>query len=241
MTFAKKYKLLLILPILCLFSCNKFSKWFAKKESNTTIRPPKAEVVPSWSVETYYIIQDISPSIGDQIVSRIATGVLKNQNAIRKLDLTEIADISGYRGGYGFAIHPSEITGLSKLSKIQQVITTISEQEVVPVQLVSNILHFQSVSGNAAALTEIYGEASPGSIIHIDDGSGRLLSALTDDNGRWESQIRQNDRLRDRNGYIYIRISKGGAVQFLEMDVLSKQRRRVSHSELPSNSVLIQD
>ena len=105
----------------------------------------------------------------------------------------------------------------------------------------SNILHFQSVSGDAAAYTEIYGEASPGAIVDIDDGSGRMVSVLTADNGTWEARIRQNDRLRDRKGYVYIRISKGAAIQFIEMDVLSKQKRRVNHSELPANSVLIQD
>lgn len=241
MTYTKKYKFLLILLILPLVSCSKFSKWFAKRDDSTIIRPPQAEIVPSWSVETYYVIHDISPAIGDRIMSSIATKVLANPKAIRRLGHEEIITVTGYQDGYGFAIHPSEVTALSKLSRIQQVITEISEQEVVPVQLVSNILHFQSVSGDAAAYTEIYGEASPGSIVDIDDGSGRMVSVLTADNGTWEARIRQNDRLRDRKGYVYIRISKGAAIQFIEMDVLSKKKRRVNHSELPANSVLIED
>jgi len=240
MSLAKKYKFLLFLPVFLLFSCNKFSKWLSKREATTTMSPPKSEIVPSWNVETFYIIQDISSTIGDRIVSSIANRVLIDPQKIRKLDAAEIVNVTGYAGGYGFAIHPSEVTSLSKLSRIQQVIVETSEQEVVPVQLVSNILNFQSVSGDAVANTEIYGEASPGSIVDIDDGSGRLVSVLTTENGQWVAQIRQNDQLRDRKGYVYIRISKGGAVQFLEMDVLSKQRRRVSHSELPSSSILLE-
>ena len=79
-------------------------------------------------------------------MSSIATKVLANPKAIRRLGHEEVITVTGYQDGYGFAIHPSEVTALSKLSRIQQVITEISEQEVVPVQLVSNILHFQSVS-----------------------------------------------------------------------------------------------
>jgi len=240
MSLAKKYKFLLFLPIFLLFSCNKFSKWLSKREATTTMSPPKSEIVPSWNVETFYIIQDISPTIGERIVSRIATRVLVDPKKIRVLDEAEILSVTGYAGGYGFAIHPSEVTALSKLSRIQQVIVEGSEKDVVPVQLVSNILNFQSVSGDAVAYTEIYGEASPGSIVDIDDGSGSIVSVLTTDNGQWVARIRQNDRLRDRNGYVYIRISKGGAVQFLEMDVLSKQRRRVSRADLPSNSILLE-
>jgi len=242
MVFAKNKKILLFLPILLFFSCNKVTKWLAKREAITKNEaPPKAEKVPSWSVETFYVIEDIDPYLGDQIISQIATRVLMNPKAIRRLSDTEIMDVAGYAGDFGFAVHPSEITAISKLSRIQQVITDISQKEIVPVQLVSTVLHFQSLSGSAAAYTEIFGEAPSGSIVDIDDGSGELVSVLTGENGQWEARIRQNDRLRDRNGYVYIKISKGRAIQFLEMDVLSKQKRNVNHSDLPANSVLIED
>lgn len=238
MTLAKKKNLLLVIPLLALFSCNKLTKLLSKKEPITEISPPKAQKLSTWSVETYYLIQDVHPELGDRIMGKVQSQVLNNPTAIRKLDLDEIEAISGYRGGYGFAIHPSEVSNLSKLSRIQQIITDISKQEVVPLKLVSNIFNFQSVSGSAIAYTRIYGEASPGSVIEVDDGSGILVSALADKERQWQARIRQSTQLRARNGFVYIRISKGKAIQYLEMDVLSKQRKRVNYGDLPKNSIL---
>lgn len=244
----KKYLFFLLLLPLLLGSCKKLTKLLAKKQtdpsySNTssTSPSPKVEAISTWKVETFYVIQDIYPELGERIMSEIQNRVLINPKAIRKLSQPEVAEVSGFYDGFGFAIHPSEISGLDKLARIQQVITDVSEKEIVPLKLTRNILNFQSVSGDVESATKIYGEASPDSIVEVDDGSGRIVKVYADERGLWDARITQNDRLRERNGFVYIKISKGQAIQYLQMDVLSKKMRRVNEGELPRDSVLLVD
>jgi len=225
----KKYLFFLLLLPLLLGSCKKLTKLLAKKQtdpsySNTssTSPSPKVEAISTWK-------------------SEIQNRVLINPKAIRKLSQPEVAEVSGFYDGFGFAIHPSEISGLDKLARIQQVITDVSEKEIVPLKLTRNILNFQSVSGDVESATKIYGEASPDSIVEVDDGSGRIVKVYADERGLWDARITQNDRLRERNGFVYIKISKGQAIQYLQMDVLSKKMRRVNEGELPRDSVLLVD
>jgi len=169
----KKYLFFLLLLPLLLGSCKKLTKLLAKKQtdpsySNTssTSPSPKVEAISTWKVETFI-----------------------NPKAIRKLSQPEVAEVSGFYDGFGFAIHPSEISGLDKLARIQQVITDVSEKEIVPLKLTRNIA------------TKIYGEASPDSIVEVDDGSGRIVKVYADERGLWDARITQNDRLRERNGF----------------------------------------
>ena len=239
----KYFFFLLLLPIL-LGSCKKLTKLLAKRQTDSsysTAAPPKAAIISTWQVETFYVIQDIYPELGEQIISEIQNRVLINPKAIRQLSKLEAAEISGFYDAFGFAIHPSEISNLDKLDRIQKVITDVSEKEVVPLKLTRNVLNFQSVSGDVASATKIYGEASPDSIVEVDDGSGRIIKVYADERGLWDARIAQNDRLRVRNGFVYIKISKGEAIQYLEMDVLSKKMRRVNVSELPNDSILLAD
>ena len=244
----KHFFLLLLLPLL-LGSCKKLTKLLAKRQTDpsypnataTATPPPKTEAISTWKVETFYVIQDIYPELGERIMSEIQNRVLINPKAIRKLSQPEVAEVSGFYDGFGFAIHPSEISGLDKLDRIQKVITDVSEQEIVPLKLTRNILNFQSVSGAVESATKIYGEASPDSIVEVDDGSGRIVKVYADERGLWDARITQNDRLRERNGFVYIKISKGQAIQYLQMDVLSKKMRRVNAGELPRDSVLLVD
>ena len=243
----KKYFFFLLLLPFLLGSCKKLTKLLAKRQVDTsystatTSSPPKAETISTWKVETFYVIQDIYPELGERIMLEIQNRVLINPKAIRKLSKMEAAEVSGFYDGFGFAIHPSEISDLDKLDRIQKVITDVSEKEVVPLKLTRNILNFQSVSGDVESATKIFGEASPDSIVEVDDGSGRLVKVYADERGLWDARIIQNDRLRERNGFVYIKISKGDAIQYLEMDVLSKKMRRVNVAELPSDSVLLVD
>ena len=239
----KYFFFLLLLPIL-LGSCKKLTKLLAKRQTDSsysTAPPPRAAIISTWQVETFYVIQDIYPELGEQIISEIQNRVLINPKAIRQLSKLEAAEISGFYDAFGFAIHPSEISNLDKLDRIQKVITDVSEKEVVPLKLTRNVLNFQSVSGDVASATKIYGEASPDSIVEVDDGSGRIIKVYADERGLWDARIAQNDRLRVRNGFVYIKISKGEAIQYLEMDVLSKKMRRVNLEELPKDSVLLVD
>jgi len=239
----KYFFFLLLLPIL-LGSCKKLTKLLAKRQTDSsysTAPPPRAAIISTWQVETFYVIQDIYPELGEQIISEIQNRVLINPKAIRQLSKLEAAEISGFYDAFGFAIHPSEISNLDKLDRIQKVITDVSEKEVVPLKLTRNVLNFQSVSGDVASATKIYGEASPDSIVEVDDGSGRIIKVYADERGLWDARIAQNDRLRVRNGFVYIKISKGEAIQYLEMDVLSKKMRRVNVSELPNDSILLAD
>jgi len=240
----KKYFFFLLLLPFLLGSCKKLTKLLAKRQTDSsysTAPPPKATIISTWQVETFYVIQDIYPELGEQIISEIQNRVLINPKAIRQLSKLEAAEISGFYDAFGFAIHPSEISNLDKLDRIQKVITDVSEKEVVPLKLTRNVLNFQSVSGDVASATKIYGEASPDSIVEVDDGSGRIIKVYADERGLWDARIAQNDRLRVRNGFVYIKISKGEAIQYLEMDVLSKKMRRVNVSELPNDSILLAD
>ena len=247
----KKYFLFLLLLPLVLGSCNKLTKLLAKRQSDLSYSspsvsssssspPPKSQVISStWQVETFYVIQDIYPELGERIILEIQNRVLINPKAIRKLSKMEAAEVSGFYDAFGFAIHPSEMSNLDKLDRIQKIITDVSEKEVVPLKLTRNVLNFQSVSGDVASATKIYGEASPDSIVEVDDGSGRLVKVYADERGLWDARIVQNDQLRARNGFVYIKISKGAAIQYLEMDVLSKKMRRVNVGELPRDSILL--
>lgn len=248
----KKHLFFLLLLSLVLGSCNKLTRLLAKRQADTTYSttstststnskssPPKVEVISTWQVETFYVIQDIYPELGERIIMEIQNRVLINPKAIRRLTKSEAAEVSGLYDSFGFAIHPSEISNLDKLARIQKVITDVSEKEVVPLKLTRNVLNFQSVSGDVASATKIFGEASPDSIVEVDDGSGRLVKVYADERGLWDARIVQNDQLRARNGFVYIKISKGEAIQYLEMDVLSKKMRRVNVAELPRDSILL--
>ena len=249
MILTKNYTYFLFVLLIGLCSCNKLAPLFSKQKiptsyntptpARTTTKPPKAQPITAWNVETFYIIQDINPELGNRIIEELRLRVLMSPRAIRRLSREEIAEVSFVPDGFGFAIHPDEVANLSKLSRIQQVITDVSKKEVVALQLTSSVLNFQSVSGRADSFTEIFGEAPPDSFVEVDDGSGLLIEEYADQRGEWKAQITQNERLRDRNGFVYNKISKGKAVQYLEMDLLSKKRRRISVAELPVGSVFL--
>ncbi len=243
MTFTK-YTCLAILLTITLSSCGKLKRFFGKKQPPITYPSspaPKAQQIAKWNVETSYIMEDVTPELGHRIMKEVSSKILKNINAIRELTVEEYKAAGiNYNSAFGFAIHPDEVASLSKLSSIQQVIMDFSEKEVVPLQLVRNVLYFESVYGAATSFTRIYGVASGGAMIEIDDGSNDIVKTRTNEVGEWFAEIRQNKELSKRNGIVYVKITKGSAIQYLAMNILDKSQRKISISEVPRNSILLQ-
>jgi len=186
-------------------------------------------------------MEDVTPALGHRIMKEVSSKILKNPNAIRELTFEEYQEAGvNYNSAFGFAIHPDEVSALTKLSSIQQVIMDFSEKEIVPLELVSNVLRFKSVYGAAASFTRIYGIAPNGASITIDDGSNEIVRTATNQAGEWFAEIRQNQELSKRNGIVYVKITNDGVVQYLAMNILDKSQRKVVLSEIPRNSILLQ-
>lgn len=243
MTYTK-YTLLTILLIVFLSSCGKIKRFFGPKKPPTIYSSPPAptaQKIAKWSVETSYIMEDVTPALGHRIMEEVSLKILKNPNAIRELTFDEYQKAGvNYNSAFGFAIHPDEVSALSKLSSIQQVILDFSEKEIVPLELVSNVLRFKSVYGAAAAFTRIYGVAPDGATISIDDGSNEIVTTETNEVGEWFAEIRQNPELSKRNGIVYVKIIKSNVVQYLAMNILDRSQRKIVISEIPRNSILLQ-
>ncbi len=239
-----KYTCLILFLTVTLSSCGKLSRFFGPKQapiSYSSSPAPKAQPIAKWNVETSYIMEDVTPELGHRIMKEVSSKILKNPNAIRELTIEEYEEAGiSYNSAFGFAIHPDEVSALSKLSSIQQVIMDFSEKEVVPLQLVRNVLYFESVYGAATSFTRIYGVASGGAIIEIDDGSNELVKTRTNEGGEWFAEIRQNSELSRRNGIVYVKITKGSAIQYLAMNILDKSQQKILLSEVPRNSILLQ-
>lgn len=193
---------------------------------------------PEWRVKTYYLIEDITPEIGNRIIQEIETRMLIAPNNIQKLSEAEITALGASPKSFGFVILEGAIADMATLSRIQKTISSLSAKEVVPVTLTNAILNFQSVSGDATTKITISGDASEGSTIKIDDGSGKTIITSVDAQGKWSAVVNNNDKLSERGGIVYIQISKGTAVQYLEMNVLSKKTRRIERNELPLDVLL---
>ncbi len=243
MTYTK-YTFLTIILILIFSSCSKLNRFLGPKKPPTTyssLPAPSAQKIAKWSVETSYIMEDVTPALGRRIMKEVSSKILKNPNAIRELTFEEYQEAGvNYNSAFGFAIHPKEVSALSKLSSIQQVIMDFSEKEIIPLELDRNVLHFKSVYGAATAFTRIYGVAPDRATITIDDGSNKIVTTTTNEAGEWFAEVQQNKELSNRNGIVYVKIRKDGVIQYLAMNILDKSQRKIVLSEIPRNSILLQ-
>lgn len=243
MTYTK-YTFLTILLVVILSSCGKIKRFLGPKKPPTTYSSapaPAAQKIAKWNVETTYIMEDVTPALGNRIMKEVSSKILKNPNAIRELSIEEYKEAGlDYNATFGFAIHPDEVSSISKLSSIQQVIMDFSEKEIVPLELISNVLRFKSAYGAAAAFTRIYGVAPARAIITIDDGSNEIVTSTTNEAGEWFAEVRQNPELSKRNGIVYVKIENGSVVQYLAMNILDRSQRKIVLSEIPRNSILLQ-
>ncbi len=194
--------------------------------------------IPEWGVKTYYIIEDITPETGNMIIQEIETRIQIPPQSIQRMTAAEVKVLGGSEKAFGFVILSEAINDMVQLSRIQRTIYTISEKEKVPVTLTSSILNFQSVTGDATTRITVSGDASVGSTVKIDDGSGKTIITDVDESGKWSAVVNNNEKLSERGGLVYIQITKGSAVQYLEMNVLSKKTRRIERNELPLDVLL---
>lgn len=188
-----------------------------------------------WNVRTIYEVHDI-----------------RSSDEIRRALRTRIK--GGEEDPYGFVeydvvtpytFHLTKITNMEQLRQVQDIISNVTKEHKIPVDLKKAILKFQSIEGTARAYIKVVGEATSGATVYLDTGelmyggARRVITISVEKDGMWTHSLERNDVLGNRNGVIYGVVEIQGTKKIIKMNVLKKgDSINISAEDLPDDSIL---